>query len=196
MLHARVRGVPVISVVFSVVVVVSWPALGGCNPAAADAPGGVAGDDDDGEVLDAFARSFVDAHNAVRAAAQPAPSPPLPPVSWSEDVADVARDWAARCVFEHSSAALGENLAIFSSPSATPEQVVEAWASEVADYDYADNRCAAGAQCGHYTQVVWRDSTSIGCAAVACEDVVGFGDGLLFVCNYDPPGNYVGRRPY
>jgi uncharacterized protein YkwD len=157
--------------------------------------GGDSGGGDDG-VPDAFAQAFVDAHNAVRAAAQPAPSSPLPPVSWSSDVADTARGWAEGCVFEHSHGALGENLAIFSSLSTTPAEVVDAWASEVADYDYASNRCAAGAQCGHYTQVVWRDSTSIGCAAVACDDVAGFGAGLLFVCNYDPPGNYVGEKPY
>ncbi|KAE9446141.1 hypothetical protein C3L33_21961, partial [Rhododendron williamsianum] len=51
--------------------------------------------------------------------------------------------------------------------------------------------CAAGKVCGHYTQVVWRNSVRLGCARVRCND------GLWFItCNYDPPGNYVGQRPY
>jgi hypothetical protein len=34
--------------------------------------------------------------------------------------------------------------------------------SEAADYDYKTNRCRAG--CGHYTQVIWRDTKELGCA--------------------------------
>jgi uncharacterized protein YkwD len=146
--------------------------------------------------LEPFAQAFVDAHNAARAGATPAPPLSLPPVTWSDEIAAVAQAWADRCVFEHSSGPYGENLALFSSPSTTPEQVVAAWVSEVADYDYAANACAAGAQCGHYTQVVWRDSGRIGCAVTDCPAVAGFGPGLLWVCNYDPPGNFIGRRPY
>ena len=52
--------------------------------------------------------------------------------------------------------------------------------------------CAAGKVCGHYTQVVWRDSTAIGCARVDCNN----GGGVFITCNYNPPGNYVGRSPY
>jgi uncharacterized protein YkwD len=178
-----------------VVVFVGLVSTVGCAAPVVDGGGGSDGADDDG-ALEPFAQAFVEAHNAVRAAVQPAPAVPLPPVAWSADVADVAAAWAERCVFQHSAGGLGENLAIFSSTSTTPGEVVAAWASEVADYDYTANRCAAGAQCGHYTQVVWRGSTAIGCAAVACDEVSGFGAGMLFVCNYDPPGNFVGQKPY
>ncbi len=146
--------------------------------------------------LDPLAQEFVDAHNAVRAGVAPPPATPLPPVGWSDELAGVAQAWADGCVFEHSTGDLGENLALFSSSSTTATDVVDAWASEVADYDYDANRCAAGAQCGHYTQVVWRDSTTIGCAVTRCDDVAGFGPGSLWVCNYDPPGNFIGQRPY
>jgi hypothetical protein len=44
--------------------------------------------------------------------------------------------------------------------------------------------------CGHYTQIVWRNTKSVGCA-------VARGKGVeVWVCNYDPPGNYAGQRPY
>jgi pathogenesis-related protein 1 len=44
--------------------------------------------------------------------------------------------------------------------------------------------------CGHYTQIVWRDTTSVGCAAQSCPQ------GEIWVCDYSPPGNYVGQHPY
>ena len=77
---------------------------------------------------------------------------------------------------------------------ATPEEVVGAWASEDAFYDYDANACAADQQCGHYTQIVWRETERVGCGASTCT-IDGF-DGLFWVCNYDPPGNFVGERPY
>ena len=46
---------------------------------------------------------------------------------------------------------------------ATPAQVVDAWASEAPGYDYKTNSCRA-ATCGHYTQMVWRNTHEVGCA--------------------------------
>jgi hypothetical protein len=184
-----------VSVVAVVSVVTGLPA---CAVAEDDAPAGRRPETfDDAAELDAMARAFVDAHDVARAAAVPTPDPPLPGVRWDADVAAVAQAWAEGCVFEHSGApALGENLALFSNPQTTPEEVVQAWASEIAFYDYATDSCAPGEQCGHYTQIVWRDSTGVGCGVAACDDVAGFGAGLLWVCNYTPPGNFIGQRPY
>jgi hypothetical protein len=78
--------------------------------------------------------------------------------------------------------------------------VVRAWADEVADYDYENNSCVTGEQCGHYTQVVWRTTTRVGCATKVCTKNSPFGAQAptwqYWVCNYDPPGNYQGQRPY
>jgi pathogenesis-related protein 1 len=149
----------------------------------------------EGEELEAFARELVDTHNDVRQTASPAPSPVLTDVTWSESVAEIAQAWAERCVFEHSMAdGLGENLAFIGGDTSTGTRVVQMWASEAADYDYGSNACAPGRQCGHYTQIVWRSSTSIGCGAAECT-VDGFA-GVTTVCNYEPPGNFIGERPY
>lgn len=144
--------------------------------------------------LEPFARAFVDAHNDARGRAEPAPEPALPDVGWDETLEAFAAEWAAGCVFEHSVSDYGENLAVFSY-EVEPADVVDAWFSEIAYYDYRANQCDAGEMCGHYTQVVWRDTERIGCAVEAC-NIRGFGQGYLWVCEYDPPGNWVGEKPY
>ncbi|CAN1760555.1 Pathogenesis-related protein 1 [Linum perenne] len=40
--------------------------------------------------------------------------------------------------------------------------------------------------------VIWRSSSRIGCAKAACSG----GRGTFVICNYNPPGNYVGQKPY
>lgn len=73
----------------------------------------------------------------------------------------------------------------------TPTQVTDSWGAEKADYNYAANSCADGEMCGHYTQMVWKSSTEMGCGMAFCSD-----DSQVWVCNYRPPGNYAGRKPY
>ena len=75
----------------------------------------------------------------------------------------------------------------------TPAHVVDAWDEEKQWYDYASNRCSAppGDSCGHYTQVVWARSEELGCAMMICQNKA-----QLWVCNYDPPGNYIGQKPF
>ncbi|WP_241757888.1 CAP domain-containing protein [Myxococcus landrumensis] len=149
-----------------------------------------------------FALEMVEAHNEARASARPTPKPPLPPLVWSDAAARQAASWAKACKFEHNPnrGDLGENLA-----AATPDmwgtaQVVKSWADEVSDYDHTRNTCKKGKVCGHYTQVVWRKTTGVGCATVLCKKNSPFGDAFptwqLWVCNYTPPGNFVGQRPY
>lgn len=150
-----------------------------------------------GTTGDPFAEGFVAAHNHQRASVSPTAKPALPPVRWNEDLAAQARGWAQRCDFRHSKTDHGENLSA-RTDQAEPATIVAAWAAEAADYDHRQNRCASGKVCGHYTQVVWRDSTAIGCGVARCSGGGPFGGGewFMWVCNYDPPGNWKGQRPY
>ena len=52
-----------------------------------------------------------------------------------------------------------------------------------------------GFKAGHYTQMVWKDTTAIGAGkAIILEgEQKGW---LVVVCNYDPPGNIAGVKPY
>lgn len=158
--------------------------------------------DPDPQNTSQFQREMLEAHNAVRAQATPAPREALPPLTWSPEAAQVAEKWAKECTFEHNGnrGRLGENLAAATLDTWTTEQMVRGWASESADYDYATNTCAAGKVCGHYTQLVWRKTTGVGCATRTCTTNSPFGSRFptwqLWVCNYTPPGNVVGEKPY
>jgi pathogenesis-related protein 1 len=137
------------------------------------------------------------AHNAARAAVMPAANPPIPPLTWSATVATSAQAWADKCMFMHSGNAYGENIYAGAGMDATPQQVVDSWAGEAKDYDYATNSCSD--VCGHYTQVVWRGSTKLGCGVTNCtknSPFMGFTNWQFWVCEYDPPGNFVGQKPY
>lgn len=47
---------------------------------------------------------------------------------------------------------------------------------------------------GHFTQLVWQSTTSVGCGAVLCDnDATGGVHGWYLVCEYYPPGNVIGE---
>lgn len=137
------------------------------------------------------------AHNKVRATVMPAPSEPMPDLVWSDEIAKEAQNYAEKCIWEHSSNQYGENL-YATSGGGTPGDVVGSWASEVADYDYDANTCAPNKACGHYTQVVWANTLKLGCGMAKCPNNAPWGNGPweMWVCNYDPPGNWSGEKPY
>ncbi len=132
---------------------------------------------------------ILEAHNKYRSAVGVAD------IVWSEEVAESAQAWAdelgTTCSFEHSgNEQYGENLWGGTGNGWTVTDAVDSWGEEKAFYDYESNTCESGAVCGHYTQVVWANSTEVGCGMVTC------GDWEYWVCQYSPSGNVVGERPY
>ena len=132
-------------------------------------------------------QDYLNAHNVARAQVG------VPNITWDSTVATCAQNYAnsriGDCNLVHSNGSYGENLAK-GSGSFTGTAAVNLWVAEKNCYDYNSHPCVGG-QCLHYTQVVWRNSVRLGCARVHCNN------GWWFVtCNYDPPGNYVGQRPY
>lgn len=129
----------------------------------------------------------------------------VPDLVWSESLAQAAQSWADHlsnngcCTMSHSDGGYGENIYKVSAvvwsngrreiQSRSPQQIVDGWASEAKDYDYENNTC--NGICGHYTQIVWRDTTEIGCAVAVCPD-----KSQMLVCNYAPTGNVEGQKPY
>jgi uncharacterized protein YkwD len=86
----------------------------------------------------------------------------------------------------------GENLA-WSMSSAGVDLVqgtvdgVIAWYNEIRDYDWSEHEAHTGV-IGHFTQLVWVDSTELGIGAVLSDD----GTQIYVVARYRNPGNYLG----
>lgn len=170
------------------------------QPAASNATtapaGGEAAPSAGGGAVDAAATIAV--HNEWRAKYG------VPPLKWSDKLAGVAQKWASHlagttCSLGHSGNEYGENIYWASSimhsdgkrelSTKTPKDAVDSWGNEVQWYDHTDNTCHM--ECGHYTQVVWKDTKEVGCAMAVCGD-----NSQIWVCNYYPAGNIVGKKPY
>ncbi len=158
----------------------------------------------DGETSSAPAQwqANIKLHNCARSTVSPAAHPALSTLSWNASVAKTAQNYANQCAYAHSNApGLGENLYAITPPTtAAYTSAASSWASEFAYYDYATNTCANDEMCGHYTQMVWRNTSQLGCGLANCSVNSPWGssfpDWTLVVCNYSPPGNYIGQKPY
>jgi len=169
--------------IFSVLAVLATPASGWCAPPPAVISAGVTSEPP------RFS-GMVAAHNYARHAVG------VPDLQWSADLANTAQRWAYQlgaqnCAMRHSGTpGIGENLTWASGQHLSPTEVVATWVQEARSFNGATGACLPGAVCGHYTQVVWRSTRFVGCGVVSC------GNSEVWVCNYSPPGNYVGERPY
>lgn len=117
----------------------------------------------------------------------------MPVVVWSDKLASAAQHWAERLLngrkfYHQPDNPYGENLFEIAGGTASSAEVVGSWASEARAYDYRSNSCTS--TCGHYTQIVWRYTKQIGCG------VAQGGGRQIWVCEYSPPGNVIGERPY
>ncbi|MEM7017527.1 MAG: ricin-type beta-trefoil lectin domain protein [Pseudomonadota bacterium] len=133
---------------------------------------------------------IVAAHNAFRTEVGVAP------LQWSASIAAYAQEWAdhlkanENCALKHRGAGrlYGENIA--GGGVVSPQVAVRLWGGEKAFYDGTTHACQAGQVCGHYTQIVWRSTTELGCGMASCGGI------SVLVCSYSPPGNYRGQNPY
>ncbi|CAI5523128.1 unnamed protein product [Closterium sp. Naga37s-1] len=126
----------------------------------------------------------------------------VPALSWDDKVAAAAKQWADQlassgCKMKHGGAkGLGQNL-YWKRPaklnSDDDRAAVRSWVAEKKDWTYSavPKGCVGGKMCGHYTQVVWKGTQRVGCAAAKCAD-----GGGMWVCDYSPQGNMVGSTPY
>ncbi|MBU0945145.1 MAG: hypothetical protein KJ804_11110 [Proteobacteria bacterium] len=128
-------------------------------------------------------QNWLQAHNTYRILHN------VPPVTWSATVAASAQAYANTCPSAHSNAVYGENLA-WATYEMGESAVVQMWYDEEPLYDYYDPGFSS--ETGHFTQIVWRGTTEIGCgAATGCGNDWPWMPNV-WVCQYNPPGNYIG----
>jgi hypothetical protein len=132
----------------------------------------------------------------------------VPPLVWSNSLAAGAQAWAD---YEaslnrsfHSTDAqrgpLGETIAEW-GPRGPMEDVnatlirvqtmLNFWINEKNLYHGETIELTNYQIFGHYTQIVWRQTTEIGCGMAT-----GSNGNDFLVCRYNPMGNWVGQKPY
>ncbi len=134
-------------------------------------------------IMSADEQAVLDYHNKVRNDVG------VQAFTWSTTVAQAAQTWvdnlaATSCSLQHSDSNYGENL-YMGSGSRDMVSAAKAWEEEKSNYE------SNSGQDGHYTQMVWRNSTELGCAAATCNS-----GATIISCNYNPPGNFSGQKPY
>jgi uncharacterized protein YkwD len=142
--------------------------------------------------LPSFETRLLAAHNAERLRlGQPA-------LTWNSRLADSARKWAQTLAkngsFEHAPQNVeGENLWSGTKGEYSPEEMVGLWIEEKQFFKSGIfpqvSTSGNWSDVGHYTQLIWYNTTQVGCAVAQStqEDIL--------VCRYDPPGNWIGKNP-
>ncbi len=141
--------------------------------------------------------AMMSGHNAARAEVG------VPPLVWSDTLATTARSYAEEMArtgkFAHAHQPQdptreGENLWTGTRYAYTYDEMIGHWVAEKRDFingatpDFS--RTGKFEDVAHYTQIVWRNSTAVGCAIASNKT-----DDYL-VCRYSPPGNVIGQRSF
>jgi len=125
------------------------------------------------------------------------------PLVWSDALATSAKGYAETMArtgrFEHAVQPMGpgrqgENLWTGTRGAYRFEEMAGHWIAEKRDFVNLPtpqfSRTGRWQDVGHYTQMVWRGSTAVGCAIASNRT-----DDYL-VCRYAPPGNVMGQAAF
>ncbi|KQS04196.1 hypothetical protein ASG11_07975 [Sphingomonas sp. Leaf357] len=127
----------------------------------------------------------------------------LEPLSWDDRLAASAAAYAGSLArdnrFEHARQAdgpdrQGENLWMGTRDAYTFREMIDGWTDEHRFYrpvpvPYSSST-GRWSDVAHYTQIVWHDTTALGCA-IASNRANDF-----LVCRYAAPGNVMGEVPF
>ncbi|KAK0180708.1 hypothetical protein PV327_003065 [Microctonus hyperodae] len=139
----------------------------------------------------------------------PQPAGEIGPLEWDDELAEIAQHWMNQCINDHDKCRningkwVGQNLNMMGSSENSEStqdiltELVNSWYAEVKDFDnnlvykYEFHEKPMTA---HYSQLVWADTTHVGCGMVQYK-YNGFYITLL-ACNYSPGGNVGGASVY
>lgn len=110
---------------------------------------------------------------------------------WSTELQAAAQGYADSCQFANPAGALGAvgtNLAA-GTGKFDAAAAVTLFMSDASTYDPENPTFS------HFTQVVWKNTTELGCAAAVCDSI--FDEPATYhVCVYAPTGNIIGQAQF
>ncbi|KAI7864709.1 CAP domain-containing protein [Mucor mucedo] len=131
---------------------------------------------------DSIQTQALNAHNSLRAKHHVAG------LRWNQALANHATAVSRTCNYAHNAKGTGQNLA-WGRPSL--EASIQAWYDESQFYDYNTGRSRySNKSVGHFTQVVWKGTTEIGCGSTYCAAKKQY----FYVCDYSAAGNMAGGQ--
>nr|GAT53746.1 predicted protein [Mycena chlorophos] len=135
------------------------------------------------DASDQDVKSYLNGHNSVRAAHG------ANPLQWNNTLASKAQTWANKCTNTHSGGTLGP---FGGTGDYNISSAINNWVTDPTE-EPAYNANAPVAS--HFTQIVWKASTQLGCAAQTCSHVKNFKhpNSHYYVCEFFPPGNVEGE---
>ncbi|GLI73850.1 hypothetical protein PoHVEF18_002080 [Penicillium ochrochloron] len=126
-------------------------------------------------------------------------------VEWSADLEASAQTLAARCVYQHDTSiaggGYGQNIGYGVEASDVGVMITNLMYNDEIEYFPTPYGASAPSMSdfdkwGHFSQIVWKATTHVGCATVTCNSLgnVDSSSALPFtVCNYSPVGNVDGQ---
>jgi len=156
-------------------------------------------------------KQWLEAHNEVRAGVSPSATN-MKDLQWDTTgrLVAAAKANAEKCIFAHTTnPVFGENIYMNTKYQNEHSAVMNGWAWEKKYFQYP-NTCKQP-PCRHYTQLVWAESTEVGCWVTFCPRITDPRDpnwearnAYYYVCEYSKPGNtylwngntYVMQAPY
>ena len=163
---------------------------------------GVSGEDRD-EILRAHNTIRRDVKSGVYADKNLPKAQSMPELIWDDELATVAQRWVDQCLGGHDKCrdvprfAVGQNYAAsWGYPKDWTMNAVGQWFfKELPLFLQQDLTFTPGQGTGHLTQVIWAETTTIGCGYIAVEDSQIFPGFTLvkriYICNYGPAGNVI-----
>lgn len=143
-----------------------------------------------------FESRWLAAHNQERALLG------LTPLRWNDDLANGAARWAQHLAttgqFSHSpneeGQRIGENIWGGTTGRYAPERMVGRWLAEKRYFQSgvfpSNSTSGRSSDVSHYTQIVWRTSTDVGCSLSQGKQQE------ILVCRYATAGNVWGQSPF
>ncbi|KAG5343680.1 VA3 protein, partial [Acromyrmex charruanus] len=126
-------------------------------------------------------------------------------LSWNKELANIAQRWANQCNYNHDACRdidkyqVGQNIAQSYSSGEndfTMRSFIEMWYNEVEKFDAnrVNQPFEMQMETGHYTQIVWAETTDVGCGFITYKN--NQWNTSYIVCNYSPAGNMRNGRIY